>query len=585
MAPSSYESRKGDRRMAMYDLVIRNARIADGLGGELIDGDLAAKDGRIAAIGKVESRGAEEVDANGQVLAPGVIDVHTHYDAQLTWDSTASPSPALGVTTVVIGNCGFGIAPATPDMRDTILKNLSEVEAMSLDSLRAGVDWGFESFGEYLDLLERKGVYPNVAAYASHSAIRTCVMKDEGSQREATTDEIERMVALFRDAMESGAFGLGSSTFENHNGFGGVPVPSRLASDDEFRAFARALKDYGHGSIMATCGNRTTIPFLEELSAISGRPVVYAPLLYYSRSPDRARNITRQCAEARGRGRPVYAQASCQPLSMDFVLTHPYPMLTIDGWPGFSEPERLKTVFADKAFRDRVREDLKEPKGTRIFNGQWHLVEVTISADPKLEGRSIAEIAQERGQDPVECFLDIGLAEDLKTTFTAKLLNVEEDKVAELLRSDGNMVSLSDAGAHHTFFCDAGFGMYFLGHWVRERKLFALPDAIRKLSGDLADIYGIPDRGVLKVGAWADVILFDPDEISVSKPFRVSDLPANGVRLTRQAPGLKGTWVNGVKVFDGAGYVQTKAPGKVLRSFVASKPTVGMPKPQAAAAE
>jgi N-acyl-D-amino-acid deacylase len=569
----------------MADLTIRNARIADGLGNPLFDGDVAVTGGRISAIGKVEGRGAEEVDAQGQVLAPGVIDVHTHYDAQLTWDPTASPSPALGVTTVVIGNCGFGIAPATPDVRDTILKNLSEVEAMSLESLRAGVDWSFESFGEYLDLLERKGVYPNVAAYASHSAIRTCVMKDEASQREATPAEIERMVALFRDAMASGAFGLGSSTFENHNGYGGVPVPSRLAGDDEFRAFARALRDYGRGSIMATCGNRTTIPFLEELSEISGRPVIYAPLLYYSRSPGRAAGIAAQCAEARRRGRPVYAQASCQPLSMDFVLTHAYPMLTIDGWPGFSEAERLKPVFADPAFRARVREDLKEPRGTRIFNGQWHLVEVTISADPGLEGRSIAEIAQARGQDPVDCFLEIGLAENLETTFTAKLLNVEEDKVAELLGDPGCMVSLSDAGAHHTFFCDAGFGMHFLGRWVRERKLFTLPEAVRKLSGDLADIYGIPQRGALKVGNWADMILFDPDEIRVSKPFRVADLPANGARLTRTAPGLRATWVNGVKVFDGEDYVPTRGPGQVLRRFLASRPTVGMPRATAAAAE
>jgi N-acyl-D-amino-acid deacylase len=232
-----------------------------------------------------------------------------------------------------------------------------------------------------------------------------------------------------------------------------------------------------------------------------------------------------------------------------------------------------------------VREDLKEPRGTRIFNGQWHLVEVTISADPELEGRSIAEIAQARGQDPVDCFLEIGLAENLETTFTAKLLNVEEDKVAELLSDPGCMVSLSDAGAHHTFFCDAGFGMHFLGRWVRERKLFTLPEAVGKLSGDLADIYGIPERGALKVGNWADMILFDPDEIRVSKPFRVADLPANGARLTRTAPGLKATWVNGVKVFDGERYVRTRGPGQVLRRFLASRPTVGMPRATAAAAE
>lgn len=565
----------------MHDLVIRNARIADGLGNPLIEGDLAVANGRVAAIGRVAGAARESLDARGMVLAPGVIDVHTHYDAQLTWDPTCSPSPALGVTTVVIGNCGFGIAPATPETREQILANLSVVEAMSLDTLKAGVRWGFESFGEYLSLLRRQGAYPNVAAYASHSTIRTVVMGAEASQRAATPAEIARMAALLRDAMRSGAMGLGSSTFENHNGAGGVPVPSRLAEDAEFRELAAVIGEFGVGSMMATCGERTTIPFFEELATISGRPAVFAALLYNSAQPQRAPGISAAAAAARARGKPVYTQASCQPLSMDFTLLSAYPMLMLEGWPQTNEPAALARTYADPAFRRMAREDLARPRPTRLFNGHWDRVEITIASTPEnrgLEGRTIAEIAAGRGADPFDTFLDIGLADGLETTFTAKLLNAEEDEVGALLAVDGNLVSLSDAGAHHTFFCDAGFGMYFFGHWVREKKRFTLPQAVKKLSSDLADIYGLPDRGRLAPGAWADMILFDPATIRVGKTERVADLPAGGARLVRRAPGLLGTWVNGVRVFDGDVYTRVTPPGAILTEFSRAQPTVGMPR-------
>ena len=245
----------------MYDLIIRNARVADGLGNPLVEADLAVKSGRVAALGRIRDDAGETVDAAGYVLAPGVIDLHTHYDAQLTWDKTASPSPALGVTTVVIGNCGFGIAPTPANRRDTVLANLSEVEAMSLDALHAGVDWGFETFGEYLALLGHKSVYPNVAVLASHTVMRTAVMGDDASKRPSTPDELDQLLALFREAMDAGAIGLGSSTNENHRGFGGIPIASRMASEDEFRAFMRVLGDYRHGVFMATCGYHTTVDF------------------------------------------------------------------------------------------------------------------------------------------------------------------------------------------------------------------------------------------------------------------------------------------------------------------------------------
>lgn len=572
----------------MHELVIRNAAVVDGTGAPVRHVDVAIDKGRIAAVGSVAERGHEEVDAKGLVLAPGIIDVHTHYDAQLTWDPTASPSPALGVTTVVIGNCGFGIAPATPDTRDLILANLSVVEAMSLDSLKAGVHWDFETFPEYLEMLRRKGVVPNVASFASHSAIRSVVMKEAGSERAATPEELDQMVRIFRDAMAAGAIGLGSSTFENHNGAGGVPVPSRLASDEEFLAFAEVMAEFDHGVIVITCGDRTSIGFLEQLADTSGRPAIYAPLLHYSNQPQRAARISEQCRQARERGALVYAQASCQPLSMDFRLDHAYPLLTVQPWPELAnlEHEALRQAIGARSFRDQMRQSLSRPDGGRIFNGDWSRVEVTIaatSANRPLEGRTIADIAAERKADPVDVFLDIGLLEGLETTFTAKLLNVEEDRVGELLEDDGNLVSLSDGGAHLTFFCDAGFGMHFLGHWVRDLGRFDLPRAVRKLTSDVADIYGLQGRGRIEVGAHADMILFDPERIGISKTQRVADLPGGATRLVRHAPGLQTVWVNGTRVYNHGDYVdQPRPPGHVITRFSQSRPTVAMPVAQPA---
>ena len=572
----------------MYELVIRNAAVVDGTGAPVRHVDVAVADGRIAAVGAVAERGREEVDARGLVLAPGIIDVHTHYDAQLTWDPTASPSPALGVTTVVIGNCGFGIAPATPDTRDLILANLSVVEAMSLDSLQAGVRWEFETFAEYLEMLRRKGVVPNVASFASHSAIRSVVMKHAGSERAATPEELEQMVRIFRDAMAAGAIGLGSSTFENHNGAGGVPVPSRLATDEEFLAFAGVMAEFGRGVTVITCGDRTSIGFLEQLADTSGGPAIYAPLLHYSNQPQRAARIAGQCRQARERGALVYAQASCQPLSMDFQLGHAYPLLTVQPWPELArlDPEAFRQAIGAPSFRDRMRQSLSRPDGGRIFNGDWSRVEVTIAATPAnqpLEGRTIADIAAERKADPLDVFLDIGLQEDLATTFTAKLLNVEEDRVGELLEDDGNLVSLSDGGAHLTFFCDAGFGLHFLGHWVRELGRFDLPRAVRKLTSDVADIYGLVGRGRIEVGAHADMILFDPASIGISRTERVADLPGGATRLVRHAPGLQTVWVNGTRVHDRGEYVaQPRPPGHVITGFSQARPRVAMPLAQPA---
>jgi len=565
----------------MYDLVIRNARIADGLGNPLVEGDLAVKDGRVAAIGKVNDTVAPSVDAKGMVLAPGAVDLHTHYDAQVTWDPTCSPSPALGVTTVVIGNCGFGIAPTPPDKREMVLGNLAEVEAMPLAALMQGVDWGFETFGEYLDLLKRKSVYPNVVSLASHTVMRTAVMGAAGSERAATADEQRQITALFKDAMNAGAVGLGSSTNENHRGMGGIPIASRMASEEEFRALSRVMKGYDHGIFMATCGHHTTVPFLEELVEISGRPSVYAPLVAYPNDPGRAPGILAQCDAARARGHAVYAQASCQPLSLAFPLDSAYILKTIHPWPASGTHAEHMRLFADTGFRDAIRKSLSVYDPKRVFNGAWQYMEVTTTALAKnaaLEGRSIADICAANGRDPVDVFFDLALEEDLKTVFTGRILNVDEAKVLEILRNDGALVSLSDAGAHNTLLCDAGYAMYLYGRWVRENKALDLPTAIRKVTSDAADVYGIIDRGRLTVGAFADMILFDPDTITITRMERHKDMPAGGERLLRRAPGLLGTWVNGVQVFDGTDYVRhARGPGHVLTEFAQGTPKLAMP--------
>ena len=572
----------------MHDLAIRNARIADGLGNSLIEGDLAVDAGRVTAIGTVPSDARENVEAHGQVLAPGIVDLHTHYDAQLLWDPTASPSPALGVTTVVIGNCGFGIVPAPPPMRDAILANLAEVEGMSLDTLKAGMDWSFETFGEYMQTLRRKGVYPNVAALASHATIRCAVMGDAATTRAATPAERDAMIRIFRESMQAGAVGFGSSTNENHRGDGGVPIASRLADQAEFDAFADEMAHYDHGAFLITTGNHMGMQFMERFAARSGRPALYAAHFHYPHEPERGRRLMQGAQAARERGHAVYTQGACHPLSLAFTLDAAYILKAIEPWPATPDHVELAKVLSDATFRDAFRKSLAEPKAGQIFNGRWDWVIVTraCKANSELAGRSVADIAAERAQDPLDLFLDLGLSENFETFYTLFLLNVEEDGVEELIKNDGTLVSLSDAGAHNSLLCDAGYAMQLLSHWVRERPAFDLPSAIRKVTSDPANVYGLVARGQLSPGAFADMILFDPDNLTVTDMERHFDLPAGGERLLRRAPGLLGTWVNGVRVFDGNDYVMhAHGPGQVLTSFSPNKPTLAMPQHAIAAAQ
>ena len=559
-----------------HDLVIRNVLVVDGSGAPAQRGAVAVDGDRITQLGGDPGPGREDIDGDGLALMPGIIDGHTHYDAQLTWDAFADPSPQVGVTTVVIGNCGFTIAPCRPEDRDLTMRNLTHVEGMSLDALRAGIRWNFESIPQYMDQLAEAGLGPNVAAFAGHSAIRTYVMRDDAPRRVATDEEIARMADIVRDAMAHGALGFASSTNEPHNGENGIPMPSRLADEREMRALVNAMGESGRGLFMLTKGSRTSVPFLESLAAGSGRPVLVAAMFHSNTAPDNVFREIAQMDEACARGHRVYPQVSCCPLTMDFTMHSPYVFEGIEAWyPAMAAHggDALRAVYADPAFRNEVKAALELLRGKRLFNSEWHLVQVVETARPEhrhYEGRTVESLAAAAGQHPLDWLLDLALAEDLDTLFTAQLRNNDTEGVARLINHPAAHVSLSDAGAHLTFLCDAAFGLHLLGHWSRDLGAISLPGAVHKLTGHPAKLFGIRDRGVLRAGAFADLLLFDPATVGRGPNRRAYDLPAGAPRLTAEPRGVHGVWVNGRRVADRAGAL-ADAPraGRMLREFAA----------------
>lgn len=558
----------------MHDLLITNALLFDGSGAAPVTGNLAVKDGRIAAVGSVAGPATQTIDAGGLALMPGIIDNHTHYDAQITWDSGIAPSPALGVTTAIIGNCGFTIAPCRPADRELIMRNLTQVEGMSLDVLRQGIRWDFESIPEYMDLLEERGSTTNIAAFAGHSSIRTYVMGSDAPKRAATAVEVAEMKRLLVEAMRAGAIGFATSTSPAHNGEAGIPMPSRLADDDELRTLVGSLKDVGHGVFMLTKGGHTKIEFLEELSATSGRPVVIAALLHNKTNPDAVFKDLDAIAAANARGNALSGAVSCCPLTMDFTLHSPYPVEGLQSWkPALGlAPAAFKTMIAGKAFRDAMRAEIAAPATFRIFNGEWdqvQVVEVANQAHARYEQRSVADLASEAGCDPLDFMFDLAIAENLDTVFTATLLNSDEEAVGRMLNHPNSLVSLSDAGAHLTFFNDAAFGLHLMGHWARDLKKMSLQEAVRRLTRQSASVFGIKERGLLERGYAADLLLFDPATVGRGPKRRVNDLPGGAGRLHTDAVGVHGVWVNGVQVANAQGVTGTQRPGQLLRQFSA----------------
>ena len=560
----------------MHDLLIRGADVYDGLGNPGRQADVAVDGGRISVIGKVTSPARETVEAGGLSLMPGIVDLHTHYDAQVTWDRTMSPSPALGVTTAVIGNCGFGVAPCPAPMRETMMKNLSVVEGMDLNALLTGVRWDFETFPEYMDQLRRTAPYLNTAVFAGHSVMRTAVMGEGASERaDATAAELAEMRRLLREAMDAGAIGFASSFSPNHSGYGGRPMPSTIASDAELRALTGVLGEVGRGVFMSATGSRLTPALMEEIVAETKRPAYISTVLtmYNEAKPGLGQTYYDACNRAIERGHEVYILTSCQPLSFDFNLTDPYLLLSHSAFDAIKgvDAKDMPAIYAEPAFREKFRRDLRDPREGVLFLGNWERIEVNVTALPEhkqFEGMTVAAVARQLKVDPIDAFFDLALKENLKTYFVGKLFQNVDAGVAPLLKNPACVVTLSDAGAHLVYMCDAGFGLHFLAHWVRETGEFTLEEGIRRLTSDPAHRFRIPERGRLIEGAPADMLLFDPAEVGISRPRSVRDLPGGGSRMVRDSRGVHGVWVNGVKIHDGTNYVELeRGPGQVLDKF------------------
>jgi N-acyl-D-amino-acid deacylase len=545
----------------LLDLAIRGAAVYDGSGAPGKRTDVGVRGGRIVEVGTLSATAATVVDADGLALMPGIVDLHTHYDAQVTWDRTLSPSPSLGVTTTVMGNCGFGIAPCPAGARDTMLRNLSVVEGMDLDALFSGTRWDFESFSGYLDFVGRIGPYANVAVLAGHSCIRTAVMGEEASTRkEPSAEQLAAMRDQVRAAMDAGAIGFASSFSPNHSGWGGRPMPSTICSDAELKTLTDVLGEKGKGIFVVAAGSRATPEYLEEICAANGRPafMVTVNTMYSRSAPKRAIDLFERCAAAQARGRQVWIQENCQPLSFDFTLREPYILFSHAAFAPIKAAEagERDRLYKDPSFRSEFRKDLKSPSSGVLFHGDWSQIEQ--------DGVPVTELARRAGKDPLDYVFDLPLDQQL----VGKLYQNDDAGVAPLLKHPAGVIALSDAGAHLIYFCDAGFGLHFLAHWVRETGTFTLAEAARRLASHPAELYGIAERGRIAPGMHADLLLFDPAKVGVSPLRRVKDMPAGGARMIREPLGVEGVWVNGTRIVEGGRIVPLPTgPGEVLRRF------------------
>ena len=551
-----------------HDLVIRGGTVIDGTGAPGVRADVAIDGDRVAEIGDQLS-GRRELDASGHAVTPGFIDIHTHYDAQVFWDPSLTPSSWHGVTSVVAGNCGFSIAPCRPEHRGLIGRTLQHVEDMSLATLEAGIPWEFETFPEYLDTVERHGVALNYTAYIGHTALRLFVMGDEGYEREEPTeDELRQMAAAVRDAVAAGAAGFATSSAPTHAGDCGRPVPSRLAGRDELAALLAPLGELGRGVAELTPGERIRHTDVYDLQPAVGQPFTWTALLTMRGSPF-AENMAKLNAERRAEGVDVWPQVTCRPLTFQMNLSEPFTFNTVPAFRSLMDrpvEERL-AAYRDPAWRKTAQEQLATG---RVFRPRWGNVTIAESREhPELEGRDVAGLAAERGVEPLDALLELAVADDLATRVRTVLANDNEDEIAGLLRQDGMLIGLSDAGAHVGQLCDACLPTDLLGNWVREREVLALEAAVHKLTGEPAGVFGFADRGRLAEGCAADVTVFDPDTVAPGKLRRIRDFPADGERLVADSPsGVAHVVVNGTPIrVDGEPQQDGVAarPGRVLR--------------------
>ncbi len=557
-----------------YDLVVKNGVIVDGSGLPRYRGDVGVRDGRIVTVGRIREAAREVLDADGRVVAPGFVDGHTHMDAQVFWDPLGTCSCWHGITSVVMGNCGFTLAPCAPAERRLVMRNLERAEDIAAEAMEAGIEWAWTTFPEFLDRLEAlpKGI--NYAGYVGHAALRTHVMGERAFDEPAGEDDLRAMSQELGDAIRAGAIGLSTSRSASHETPDRRPVASRLATWDEVRRLVGVMGELGAG-IFELAGERHPPDRLREyhvrlrdLAVETGRPVTWG-LFSRRDAPGQWRAYADLLTETAGAGGRMFAQVHSRALTVVLsFLTH----LPFDRLPVWKELRALplgeqRARLRDPALRRRLVEaaatrDERRPIGAEPRQAAYDWI--FLMDTPEGPHRSVAELARERGLEPVETLILLALERDLECFFLQPIANEDQDDALRLMRHPHTVVTFSDSGAHVSQIMDASLQTHLLGHWVRARQAFTLEEAVRMLSFVPATYWGFADRGLVREGFAADLVVFDPDTVGPALPEVAHDLPAGARRLVQRARGILATVVNGqVLLRDGK---HTGAlPGRLLR--------------------
>ncbi len=555
------------------DLLIKNGLVIDGTGAPARRADVAVLNGRIFSIEeKIQENAKRIIDASGLAVSPGFIDPHTHYDAQICWDGALTPSSWHGVTSVVMGNCGVGIAPCRPEAREITMRDLVNVEAIPFEVLDQGITWDWETFPQFMDAAAARKPALNLAFLAPLTPFRHYVMGEASMERAASVVELNEIKKLLGEAMDAGAFGFSSTLLNQHMGYAGRPLACRNASREELKAYCNALRERGKGAIEIAMTKQIGVmeePELELLDFMlteSARPITFIAMFDRDDISEAVRTSLRKAAPMIARGaRP---QTSPLPLTREINMRNPFSFAAFPSWKRVFEDKSKAAqaaVYGDLNFRNQFREELKRPAAF----GNWERItvhEVKNISLKKFEGRTVAELAAEQGKDGVDAFLDLTLADDLDNEFTMQSFNTREDRMAEILNNRDMLLGLGDGGAHLDMLCDSGYPTYMLGTWVREKKVLTLEEAVRRMTSDPADFFGIRDRGRLKPGLAADIAIFDPATVgSLGRPERRYDLPGGAKRMVMRSQGIEYTLVNGAVTWEN-GKLTGATSGKVLRS-------------------
>lgn len=557
-----------------YDLLITNGTVVDGTGAVRYRADIGVAQGRIVEIaptGTLNENARRVIDASDLIVAPGFIDPHTHYDAQVCWDPLISCSSWNGVTSVVMGNCGVGLAPCLPEKREVLAWDLVNVEGMSFEVLSQGVTWEWESLADFMAAPFRTGMGINLGFLVPLSPIRSYVIGEAAQERAATPDETRRIATLLREGVQAGALGFSTTVATQHVGFKGRPLACRLASRDELRAYANVLRDLGRGAIEVNLGGAgsSILPsgspeLIDFLLAESQRPVTWLSVQTRSDQPTAHRELLTNTAGLIQRG--GIPQASCQPTELQFNLRNPFILGAYDVCHSLfnCSAEEQARIYADPTFRAEFRAAcMATPKA---FSGQWQQTQVCKVGKPEHRawlGKSIAELSQQAGTDPFDTFFDLALADDLATEFSLAMLNFDLDLVEEVITDPRVLIGLSDGGAHVDMLCNAGYPTYLLGTWVRRRQAMSLERAVQRITSEPARLFGLSDRGVIAAGKAADCVVFDPDTVDAGEKVMLNDLPGGERRFVQRAEGIHYVVVNGEVVLT-QGEHSGALPGQML---------------------